>query len=284
VDIHYIGFSLLSFSHKIAANLTFAPFDNEIRAMSDRYFWFNYTHPETIGGPWMREEDIRLRLIERMIERECPTSEDLVIWSDLDETPWPLGMRWVIDQPPKHYYRFLGYFSFYNYRWRSPNPWQWAYVMRFGGKHSDRNWFKYRTPDHPPFEYVLGAKDWGPGTQSLFHCTYCFPSLGQIIEKLKSFSHSEFSTGKYIDPNYIYAHVYCGHSIFGGNHTLVDFNAMGVYVPDDDARFDYLKMRLSFNDLDKFKFDIKALREYAPCELDFLKGKTELPPLPNHIR
>jgi hypothetical protein len=58
---------------------------------------------------------------------------------------------------------------------------------------------------------------------------------------------------------------------------------MGVDIPEDDPRFNFLKMRLSFNDLDQFAFNISLLRKYAPCELDFLKGKTELPEMPNHL-
>jgi hypothetical protein len=220
-----------------------------------------------------------------MIEREHPKYDDLVIWSDLDEIPWPTAMEWVIKHPPGYYYRFLGFMFFYNYRWRSPEPWQWAYIMKYGAKRSHRNWFQYRNPNEPPFEYVFGFPGWEVGSQSLYHCSYCFPAMRQIIEKLKSFSHGEFALGQYVDPNYIYTYVYCGHSLFQGNYTSVDFQSMGIDIPDTDERFNYLKMKLSFNDLDQYQFNITRMREYAPCEIDFLKGRTELPnPLPNHIK
>jgi hypothetical protein len=282
VDIHYIGFSTLSFSHNIVERLSFAPLESELQSLSHRWHWMNYTHPSSKVSAWEREEDIRLRLIEQMIENEQPTAKDLVIWSDLDEIPLPRGMEWVIAHPPRHFYRFLGYMFFYNYRRQSPDDWQWAYIMRYGAKKSTLSWFKERTPDHPPFHYVLGAKKWGPGTQSLFHCSYCFPSLAQIISKLKSFSHNEFAEGQYIDPNYIYAYVYCGHSLFKGQYKLVDFEPMGLEIPDD-PRFNFLRLRLSFNDLDQYQFNITRMKEFAPCKLDFLVGGDQVSKLPNHL-
>jgi hypothetical protein len=93
VDLHYIGFSTLSFSHHVAEELSFAPLESELQSLSHRWYWLNYTHPKTKISAWEREEDIRLRLVERMIEIEQPAGNDLVIWSDLDEIPLPRGMQ-----------------------------------------------------------------------------------------------------------------------------------------------------------------------------------------------
>jgi hypothetical protein len=274
VDKHYIGFSLLSFSHEVTALLSFDPFYDEILAFSHRWFWFNYTHPWHKGDAWSREEDIREVLIAKMIKIERPRMDDLVIWSDLDEIILPESMRWVRENPPPHFYRFLGQMFFYSYRWRSPAPWQWAYIMRYGSKRPERNWFNYRTPDNPPYEYVPGI--------SLFHCSYCFPKLGLIVEKLKSFSHEEFARDKYIDHNYVYAYAYCGHSMFGGNYTLVDFDPRGIDFPND-TRFDFLKQKVGFSDLDQFRFSVEALEKYAPCSLPFIKDGQLPEHMPHHI-
>jgi hypothetical protein len=275
IDKHYIGFSLLSFSHAVAANLSFAPFHSEIMSFSHRWFWFNYTHPEQYGSAWSREENIRLVLLSKMEENENPRMDDLVIWSDLDEIMIPSAMQWVRTHPPPHFYRFLGSFYFYSYRWRSPEPWQWAYIMRYGSKKPDRNWFRYRIPDFAPFEYVPGI--------SLLHCSYCFNRLGLIIEKLRSFSHEEFSRDQYIDPNYIYSYVYCGYSLFGGNYTDIPFDSMGLNFPDD-PRFDYLKTKVGFDDLDDFKFDYEALKKHSPCRLPFLEDGKLPDKMPHHIK
>jgi hypothetical protein len=207
------------------------------------------------------------------------------MWSDPDEIPLQKAMPWIIHNPPRHFYRFLGSMFFYSYRHQCRADWRWPYIMKYGAKKRKPNWFKDRTPDHPPFDYVFGAKEWRPETQSLYHCSYCFPSIGQIIAKPRSFSHEEFSSGKYIDPNYIYVYVYCSHSLFKGEYKLVDFDPVDLRVPHNDPRFDYLKMRLSFNDSHQHVFNFTLMKQYAPCELDFLANRTELPKeLPNHLK
>jgi hypothetical protein len=264
VTKHYVGFSLLSFSHSVHHTLSFFPWEPEILNFSDRVFWFNYTHPPHLEEPWDREAAIRHQLVHQMELHENPLYDDLVIWSDVDEIPLPRGMRWVEYFPPKVYYRFFGFFHFYNYRWRSPRVWEWAYIMRYGAKNPNKTWFAYRAPDEGIYERIPGI--------SLVHCSYCFPSMSSIIEKLKSFSHVEFSGDPYINPNYVYGHVYCGHSLFGGAFKLVEFDPdLGLDIPDD-PKFDFLKHRLKFDDLNWFMFDIEIMKKMAPCNLTFADG------------
>jgi hypothetical protein len=202
--------------------------------------------------------------------------DDLVIWSDLDELIIPSAMKWVRENPPPHFYRFLGNFYFYSYRWLAPEKWQWAYIMRYGSKKPDKTWFSYRTPDFPPFDYVPGI--------SLLHCSYCFNKLGLIIDKLQSFSHDEYAHNQYIDPNYIYSYVYCGYSMFGGAYTSIPFDPMGIDFPND-TRFVYLKMKVGFDDLDNITFDLEKLRKHQPCRMDFINNTSALPEhMPHHLQ
>jgi hypothetical protein len=276
VDMHYIGFSLESFSHEVSQPLTFSPFDSEIREFFYHVYWMNYTHPRNITEPWERETDIRHQLIARMEANSKPTDDDLVMWSDLDEVPTPGGMSWVRDHPPKRLYRFNAHFHFYNYRWRCGEKWGWAYVMKYGAKPRGRTWFQLRSP---------GRREPHVPSISMIHCSYCFPSLGLIIQKLKSFSHREFSSDHWVDPNYVYSYVYCGYSLFGGNYSFVPFDPLGIEVPDD-PRFNYLKQRIKFNDLHTFNFSLTLLQKYAPCKLPPLKAIGDLVPgdsVPNDL-
>jgi hypothetical protein len=261
IDMHYIGFSVNSFSHEISQELTFDPFEAEIKSFFYHVFWFNYTHPPEIQDPWIRETDIRHQLVHQMELRERPKGVDLVMWSDLDEIPLPSGMAWLRQNPPENYYRFVGHFHMYNYRWRSGETWAWAYVQKYGAKDPQKTWFDQRAPS--------GAYEVLPGI-SLIHCSYCFPELGQIITKLKSFSHREFSSDQWVDPNYVWSYIYCGFSLFGGNYSFVPFDPLGIDFPDD-PRFDFLKRRIYFRDLPNFKFDTESLKKYSPCELPKLK-------------
>jgi hypothetical protein len=277
VTKHYIGFSLQSFSHRVNAPLSFDPFFSEITSFSERYFWFNYTHPAALTESWDREADIRNQLIHEMELIELPQPEDLVMWSDLDEIPIPRGMRYVIENPPTYYYRFWGHFHFYNLRWRSREIWKWAYIMKYGARHPNHSWFQFRFPNKLRWRRVPGV--------SMVHCSYCFPSLGLIISKLLSFSHQEFAGEPFINPNYVYSYVYCGYSLFGGNFTFVDFDpSLGLDFPPD-ARYDFMIHRLKFDDLDKFKFDVDTMTSMSPCKLPFAEKWRSQPSftLPNNL-
>jgi beta-1,4-mannosyl-glycoprotein beta-1,4-N-acetylglucosaminyltransferase len=271
IDKHYIGFSSLSFSHEVRENISFTPFEIEVQSFSDRIHWFFYEHPPQFVDPWVRETDIRHQLLHQMELNEKPTSNDLVIWSDLDEIALPSGMKYIREKPPENMYQFVAHFHFYNYRWRSGESWRWAYIQRYGAHDTKGpSWFDLRLPadDRPKI----------PGI-SMYHCSYCFRSLGSLISKLKSFSHREFSSGQYILPEYIFSYIYCGYSLFGGNYTFVKFDPLGVDFPDD-PRYDYLRKRVALNDLDQFDFDIVKMREYAPCKIpDWVTSKK----LPNNM-
>jgi hypothetical protein len=279
VDLHYIGYSLSSFSLRVITPLSFAPFESEIHEFDSRCRWLNYTFPADNPTGIAREESLHTALIELVEAREHPAPNDLIIWSDVDEIPLPSGLAWLLDHPPRHYYRFSGHFFFYNLRWRSADRWEWAFVIRYGGKIPEKRWSGYRPPDKPPFEWVGGESK----PVSLFHCSYCFPSLGLIIQKLKSSIHPQFAQGKWVNPNYIYARMFCGYDLIASRLLPIDYELLGLGVPDGDPRFDFLKRKLSLNDLETTKFDVKALKENAPCPLPFLVNKTEVSALPDHI-
>jgi hypothetical protein len=64
--------------------------------------------------------------------------------------------------------------------------------------------------------------------------------------------------------------VYCGCSLFGHNFSLVDFDVGGELDFPDSPKFDFLKMRLKFDDVDRFQFDMGEMKEMAPCKLPFI--------------
>jgi hypothetical protein len=276
VDRHYIGFSDLSFSHEVSDPLSFAPFEDEIKSFFDHVFWMNYSHPARMEDPWERETDIRHQLIARMESFDKPQFDDLVMWSDMDEIPIPSGMAWIRRNPPHDFYRWVAHFHFYNYRWRCGESWNWAYIQKYGKKNPRKTWFQLRVPegDYPTI----------PGI-GMIHCSYSFPSLNLILSKLKSFSHREFASGQYVDPNYVYTYVYCGYSLFGGNYTFVPFAPLGIDFPTD-PRYNYMKQRIHFNDLDQFQFNLTLLKQYSPCELPELRSSGDVvrgADLPNDI-
>jgi hypothetical protein len=258
VDKHYIGFSLSSFSHQVQENLSLAPFELEIQSFSSRIAWIE------VGcgkygpmSPWACEETLRRDLFSAMVAEENPQPDDLVIWSDLDEIMYPSGMAWVRRNPPRNFYRFVGIFHFYTYRWRFPDVWRWAYIQRYGSKNPNVTWFKQRTPDSPAEEV--------PGI-SLAHCSYCFHKLEMVRTKLRSFSHTEFSENQYRDLNFLYGNILCGFSFWGGkNFSLTEkFDIHELDFPLE-PKFQYLKRRVQFDDLHECNLSRTEVLKVATC-------------------
>jgi hypothetical protein len=99
--------------------------------------------------------------------------------------------------------------------------------------------------------------------------------MADIFTKLRSFSHSEYSEGQYADPNYIYARIACGYGVLPERWQmpeklqLTKFDSRIIFVPDD-PRFDFLKARIGFRDLDEFPLSKVEIMGHVPpgCPID----------------
>jgi hypothetical protein len=112
-----------------------------------------------------------------------------------------------------------------------------------------------------------------PGFTAI-HCSYCYGSIREIIRKLETFPHTEYSGGQWVDPNYILAKVVCGRSMFK-KHDAFDLREMKRYELDLPPQAEFMGWRLPFMDLDKVELNASEIRRMAPCEplLKFASGK-----------
>jgi hypothetical protein len=76
---------------------------------------------------------------------------------------------------------------------------------------------------------------------TLVHCTYCFNSIGKIIQKLVSFCHSEFAKEPFTNPNYILAAVKCGKGFIPAHADRI-----APYTEDLDAIMPFRHPGLEF--------------------------------------
>jgi hypothetical protein len=93
--------------------------------------------------------------------------------------------------------------------------------------------------------------------------------MAEVFRKLTTFSHTEFSEGKFRDPNYVYARIACGYGVLPSmwkqpeKLTLVDFDARAIFLPKD-KRFDFLRHRIGFKDLRTFQLNRSGIAAYQP--------------------
>jgi hypothetical protein len=263
VDKFVIGYSNYSFANDRYSPLSFFPFEREILSYSESmvfvYVDFHSTPLSASryrnGTAWRREATARNRLIDGVRSLD-PGPNDLVLLCDVDEIVTREAVRLIKRRPPVHYYNVRGLLFHYTFRWEV-GEWERPLVIRYGAIDAPLDDYKFA-----PFVFAL------PGVLH-FHCSFCAPNISEVLWKLRSFSHMEYSEGRFQDPNYVYARIACGYGLLPTRWKmperlkLVEFRKEKIWMPED-GRFDFLKRRIGFQDLSEFSLNVSAIRKYMP--------------------
>jgi hypothetical protein len=262
IDTFILGFSNISFTNRHFSRVSYDPFEAEIMAFRNQiHFLFidllNLPLATSLyrnGTAWKREATARNYLIEG-VRQFRPLARDLVLLCDVDEIPTRDAIALVREQPPAQYYNLHGTLFHYSYRWRV-GDWDRPMVFKFGAIAAPLDDYKFQ-------EYLLDL----PGVLH-HHCSFCFPTIREILWKLASFSHVEYSRGQFRDPRYVAARVACGYGVLPPRWKmperlkLRDFD--GTIVLPDDPRFDFFRYRIGFTDLEEYNLSYEDVRQYMP--------------------
>jgi hypothetical protein len=223
--------------------------------------WFDMsTVDENI---WHREKASRHHLIEG-VKRQFPCPNDLVLISDCDEIPKPSAIRALLARPPKTYVVLRAKYFFYSLRYEGRAVWIKNGVVRYGAINR-------------PLGFYRGINGNVVKGFTAVHCSYCFGSIREIVRKLETFPHWEYSSGKYVKPEYILAQVACGKSLFEKKGGAFDLRAMDTNELDLPHAARFMGWRLPFTDLDKVDLNITEVYQWAPCQLNLtiINGKVQ---------
>jgi beta-1,4-mannosyl-glycoprotein beta-1,4-N-acetylglucosaminyltransferase len=263
VDYFVIGYSDTTFSGRHSRSLTYAPYDAQILAFSSKLFPLHFNMSRTDTNTWHREKASRHNLIEG-VKLHHPAPNDVCIISDVDEIPKPSAIRFLIAHPAPVVLLAANFF-YYSLRHRARQPWTKIGVVRYGSIDRPLGWFRGM-----PGVRVL------PGIGGN-HISYCFGYLSEIIRKLETFPHVEYSAGKYVDPNYIYARVACGQSLFEKRKRFetIDYHTHELDIPPEA---DHMSYRMPFKDLGDFPMNERKIRRWAVCpiRMDWVNGKLQM--------
>jgi hypothetical protein len=269
VDKFVIAYSNYSFAHNLYSPVSFAPFEREIMQYAADVI-FLYVDFSVLplsecryrnGTAWKREATARNFLLEG-VRRMDPQPQDIVLLCDVDEIVTRSAIPLIKARPPIHYYNLQGLLFHYSFRWKV-GTWERPLAIRYGSIAFSLDDYKFM-----PMLFPL------PGVLH-YHCSFCFPTIAEIIGKLRSFSHTEYSQGKYRDPNYVYARVACGYGVLPNRWKMPErltpmaFNVRDISLPDD-TRFDFLRARIGFQDLGNWpELNISNIKAYMPrsCRL-----------------
>jgi hypothetical protein len=251
VSTFILGYSNWTFSGRHPRPLTYSPYDSEISAFSNQLRPHHFDVQTAGSRSWSREHAARNALMEGLTLQR-PDPHDLVSVSDIDEILNPSIVSYFRAHPPYCPMRIRSRFFYYSLRWEVQDMCKVNVVMLYG--QIQRPLHSYRRGPWP-----------SPKGFHAIHCSYCFGSISQIIHKLETFSHTEFSKGKWVDPNYILGNVLCGRSLFNPTkhvYLLRNRTSYELSLPPDA---DWLWWRLPFNDLDKVNINIDKVRKWATC-------------------
>jgi hypothetical protein len=188
-----------------------------------------------------------------------PQPDDLLIVGDCDEIMTPSALRRIIQDPPIGVRHIRPKFFYYSLRYLVAEEWGMPFVIRYG---SIRRGFTKERVSAP-----RGLKEFGA-----VHCSYCFGSISEIIRKLETFSHTEFSYGRFVDPNYIYACVACAKSMFKGQLEVVDYDPQEIDYPPSA---DHMSWRMPFKDMGTLPLNPERIHHFATCQnprIDLVNG------------
>jgi beta-1,4-mannosyl-glycoprotein beta-1,4-N-acetylglucosaminyltransferase len=257
VTTFVLGFSNATFTDRHPRALSFSPFESEISRFESQLAVTTFDISQ--GSPWTRERVLRDRLLDG-VKRCKPQADDLVIVSDCDEILKPSTLREMMVHPPAGLVHVRAAFFYSSHHFRvDEGEWPRPDVIRYGAIADTVTNYRSTNLTAPP---AIAA----------VHCSYCFGSISEIIRKLQTFSHTEYSSGRWVDPGYTYARAACGYSLFTKELVVVDYDPHEMDIP---ASADYLSWRMPFTDLARFPLNPERIRMFAPCQnsrMDIVNG------------
>ena len=241
-------------------NITFKSFNLNIRPFMNKVDIVNfnnicnkkeYPHLNSIWCIERSQRDYAKIYIENNYN---PTENDLLIVVDIDEILTRQGIQYIKKNPPNDFYFIKGTYYFPNYYHKS-GDWNRGFGIRYN-KHL-KSLSKYR--QMKANNNKIHKYKFNPSKPLITHCSYCFKSIEEYKNKLKSFTHQEYNKYPYITNNWIFKSHYCRES-FNENHGHdEDYEEWQNLIPDD-KRLKYLIDRNFIYPLNQTTYTEKDLK------------------------
>lgn len=169
------------------------------------------------GSTWEREGYSRNAMVNQVLpflegEKKVELGDVLII-ADVDEIPRPdtlVALR-NCEIPDAITLRSRMYYYSFQWQGRIEGEWPHPQAMLWKGK------------DTMPADDLRGGYGDQPSMfNAAWHCSYCFPTLADLINKVTSFSHTEFNKPEFRDPVKILNRVRSGLDFFDRGDSIFD--------------------------------------------------------------
>lgn len=149
------------------------------------------------------------------------TEADLIILSDVDEIPDSKELKRLKEEKFIGAHSFFQNFYYYNYKCKNKNKWAGSVVLSAG---------VFKTHFGSDFEVVRNNRWRLPLIEAGWHFSY-FGDENYIIDKIKSFSHQEYNSEKYTNPETIKELIREGKDLFFRNDEKFEIVDNQTYLP-----------------------------------------------------
>ena len=182
-------------------------------------------------NPWINERNLR-NAAARAVQALSPASRDYIGISDVDEIPDSSTLEKLKQATDVGLLGFMHNFYYYNINWRKKNKFHGAVFGEVGKVFYEFD-FDFNAMRYA-FKYSRGAEFKVAGQRVFnaggWHFSY-FGDIGYIIDKINSFSHTEFNSAEYKDPARIKQLIAEGKDLFSRGHSEDLVNVKETYLP-----------------------------------------------------
>jgi beta-1,4-mannosyl-glycoprotein beta-1,4-N-acetylglucosaminyltransferase len=197
---------------------------------------------QTFPDAWSRESFSRNAMFDQVFpslaedDERAPNSGDVIIVGDVDELVRPSVLSVLRHCVFPERLRLRTKIYYYSFQWLSQG-------RGYGDwDHPDATFYTdYATTIRPQSlrDDAADGEVWNAG----WHCSFCLPSLADIVKKITSFSHTEMNRPEIVDPKSILQRVRMGLDVFarGGSdcHRVEDNRDVPAFLLKDKERFAY---------------------------------------------
>jgi beta-1,4-mannosyl-glycoprotein beta-1,4-N-acetylglucosaminyltransferase len=198
---------------------------------------------QTFPDAWSRESFSRNAMFDQVFpslaedDERAPNSGDVIIVGDVDELVRPSVLSVLRHCAFPERLRLRTKIYYYSFQWLSQG-------RGYGDwDHPDATFYTdYATTIRPQSlrDDAADGEVWNAG----WHCSFCLPSLADIVKKITSFSHTEMNRPEIVDPKSILQRVRMGLDVFvrGGSdcHRVEDNRDVPAFLLKDKERFAYV--------------------------------------------
>ena len=166
---------------------------------------------------WERETFSRNAMVDQVIpflegEKKAEI-DDVIIIADVDEIPRPDTLTAMRNCVVPNAFTLRSRMYYYSFQWLLRGD-DWAHPQAMLWKGKDQTM--------PADTLRMGASSQPHMHNAAWHCSYCLKSLADMVNKVTSFSHTEFNKPEFRDPEKILNRVRLGLDFFDRSDSFFD--------------------------------------------------------------